>query len=402
MPKKTLGWSLALAACLPLSLRAFEFRPVLSVDAQGGYSAFNNGGSGSGLFLGSLLAVPEFKFGSSDYLLPLLFADSTDDNLAISENAFFLDTSTLVFRPVYSHHFHGGWELRARGEAERAFNIQTTSEQVGTGLYDFDEFGGGLEGVKRFGGGAEGAPSVSLALDWLRRGYPNFHNPGTAAYFTAVDNRNYYTRDYQGPSLNLRGEATLFGRLRTRLGYSLAWQRYTDALLIQSDGTPNLGQFREDWYHTLALDTRFAPGAHWRAGAAFTLSYNQSNLAYFDTNVGVYEPGFYDFLATDFKPSLTWLIQGRPEGHRVTFAYDLTFRNYPGRLIRDSDGSYAQGRQADVAHGFYLTGVYAFNPHWALEVGAKALLDFSNQLYAQNINYNYQVWGADMGVRFNL
>jgi hypothetical protein len=87
-----------------------------------------------------------------------------------------------------------------------------------------------------------------------------------------------------------------------------------------------------------------------------------------------------------------------PDGPSLSPGYSLTLRNYTGRFIRNPDGSYTSGKQADVEHDLTLGARWPLKNWFAITGGVDYDAVHSNQSYILVIRNTYDVFRARLGV----
>jgi hypothetical protein len=383
-----------LLALFPFQAHAIDLLPIGQVDASGGYSSLV-GEKSSAVGLGSLLAIPVLKLDDANFIIPTVFINFSGQGNVIEENSFFVQSALGVFQGIYSHRLDAGLAAKFKLEAKHALNRESFKENWFHGTYDYEEYAAGL------GLDSKQLPllkSGSIGLDLLNQAYPNFHELGAVD----TENKNYYTKDFQGLKLGLQGNAALPRGLSMDLSYNLLFKAYTDSYLTQANGSLNLTSKRQDFFETLDLLLQDPLTSHWLLGLDINGVSNLSNQNYFDSDYNQYMAHYYDFASAAFKPQATYEFQGNPQGHSLHVYYQALLRQYMGRLIRNPDGSYAQGLQADVEHSFGADGVYVLNRSWSLVGGLNWQFVRSNQLYEQSLKENFGLFAANLGLEYKL
>jgi hypothetical protein len=374
---------------VPSLVPAFEFKPAARFNVAGSYSSIpptSNWGATGDLFL-----LPAIKQGNWT-LLPLFAAvGKTAEREVLEDNIFFAESYTFMAKPQLRWQ-RGDATYRIFGGAKRAINKETSTDVWSEGPYDYEEYGLGL-------GGAWKTPLASLgefkaSLEDLHRTYMNYHEQGTSL----VGGKNYYSKDYDGWKLSLDTEGAKDTRLPWTLGYVLLFKGYTDSLYVNDDGTLDRDHMRADLLQRLDGSLQGPLGAHLAWGADLGLDWNLSNQGYMDPNrPDVFNSDFYGYYAETLGGSLTWLPSG-PEGPSVTSGYDITLRNYTGRKIRNPDGEYTAGIQADTENTVSLAGRWPLLKWAALTGGMDYYTVQSNQAFVLRIKNTFDVFRAKLGV----
>jgi hypothetical protein len=346
-------------------------------------------GNGSIGAQGHLLAVPLLVLGKSDFLAPVVLLDMSRFDPVIEEDSFFLERFLVLAKPSWKHKF-SAFESTLYGTLKHAVTKEHDGDPWSRGLYDYEEYGGGLSLSKKFWAFEE----LSLGGAYSRRSYPNYH------YRAPSGAKNYYVKDQEIGKFDLEATFLPSERGQIRLAYSLDNKAYTDAYYINPDGTLNLGTLRSEQLHQLSLRARKAAG-NWARGLQFDAVLNQGNQNSFDYLQNIFFEDFYSYRSFSLKPELSWLAQGKPDGHRVSLSYEGLLRDYAHRSIRTPGGAKTQGVQADVEHRIGLDGVWV-SPWW----GVKFYLDLgyrvarSNQAYEPGVKYSYDLFTSQAGLAY--
>lgn len=376
----------AVALLAPSLAPAFEIKPSARLSLAGSYSSIppkSSWGANGNLFLLPALQQGDWSF------LPLLAAFSKTSEQAIAEDTFFVESYNFLAKPQIRY-TRGDLTYKLFGGAKRSINKETSAEVWSTGRYDTEEYGVGL-------GVSWKAPlswlgQAGLSLEDLHRTYMNFHEQGTQV----VNNKNYYSKDYDGWKLSLDAEAAKDTRWPWSFGYTLLLKNYTDSYVVKKDGVLNLGLLRADQLHRFdgTLLGAFGEKAAWNVSAGLDL--NVSNQGYFDPAVLLFNEDFYGYVAESLGLGLTWMPKGQ-EGPTLTPSYSITNRTYTGRLVRWPNGDFTQSKQADLEHRLGLDSRWPLRKWVAATAGVDYLSVLSNQSFTTRIKPTYDVFRANLG-----
>jgi hypothetical protein len=380
----TLAWPAAATA-------AVGFKPSLLLDARGAFEAESKPGGGpmSGAVNGQLFFVPAITLGDDASLLPLVAILASGRSVSIVEDRAFSSSYSLLGRPQYRRRLNGEWAMNVYGAARHSYNQQNADQPLGTNLYDHEEYGGG--GGFEWKGDAGPLHKWEISGELLRRHYVNWRE----SLAVITNNLNYYDKDYWGPkfSTTFQGPAG-----DNSWSLELDWQhkRFADCLVVNWDGTYIPGSQREDdWLHVEAGIQR-GRGA-WLLGLNLQLDDYHSNQAEFDLAFLQYINGFYAYQSGQLGGTLTWRSE---KGASATLSASAGNRAYIGRYIRHSDGTFAQGTQADFEQRY---GLGFQKPVWgrlALVGGVNATVVQSNTEFAGQYEPNYSLYQASLGVHY--
>jgi hypothetical protein len=394
--KTTLLAGLLLAAPLLQApkLHALEATTMLQGNLAGEYSS-ETGGPASWNPAGNLLLVPIIGISPEDYLAPVLLADMKTRSTIINEdNEYFTERLILMAKPSWKHVYgESGWELGLHGVAKNSTNLEN-NRPWSKGLYDNEEYGAGLDLSLPAWKGLL-TPS-SLSLQWSRRSYNNnFNNINSV-----VDNREYRVKDSLFYRLDFSTALSADYRLASKLKYTAYLRDYTDSYVYQPNLTLDLNQPQAEQFHALSLDNAKLFGDKWLASLYLEgdLFESNQNIAYVQANSFVKD--FYSFYSVQAKPGLTWLLQGKPEGHSISFSYQALNRVYTHRRIEHTDFTYAQGVAADFEQDLDLRGNYYLSKHLDLYLEGMADYVHSNQQYDPVVRPNYELYKIQLGLDF--
>jgi hypothetical protein len=325
-------------------------------------------------------------------VIPLFAALGKTAEKVVAEDTFFIESYTFMAKPQVRWE-HGAVTYRVFAGAKRAINKETRDEAWSEGRYDYEEFGLGL-------GAARKAPwaflgELKASLEYLHRTYMNFHELAT------VENKNYYSKDYDGWKLSLDTEGSKEAALPWTFGYTLLLKNYTDNYLETDQLKPDVHEgLRRDQLHRLEGGLQGLLGKQWAWGADLGYDLNISNQNYRDpafTAKKDFNVDFYGYYAETLGGKLTWMPRG-PEGPSLTPSYSLTLRNYTGRRIRNFDGSFTDGTQADTEHDLGLNGRWPLQKWAALTGGMEFYSVQSNQAFVLRMMNSFDVFKAKLGV----
>ena len=300
-------------------------------------------------------------------------------------------TDSFVFRPVIFYNV--------------IFVEETNDEDLGNGLYDYQDFGGGFKNTHTFGEGKE-KQQFSYGFTAFERHYPNFESLLSA--FDPNASLEKDEKDFVGYKGDVGWEMPLWMDIRGSLGYTLLYKDYTDKLTINQNGI-RTGDQREDFYHE-GTASLFKMIERWvGVGVISTLSWNDSNLDLYDTRSSAsladdrFFEDYYDYFAYTVSPSVRFYHDMDAEGKRraelaLTYTYEGLF--YPDREALDETGNLIGDDQEDDAHivGGRLTVPLTEQFSWVSVVQYKS--QDSNQKFEQFYRYNYEIWSATTGISY--
>lgn len=388
----------ALAMALPAT--ALEFKPSLSLDKRGRYETQQVTAKSTWGQSADFVLVPAF-FKDRHAILPVLAELEQGRGLEIEET-FFVRRTTYLLKPMYRYQGEGGRAYKGWLTAKRTVNAEKDDVAPYKGLYDYEEYAAGAGMDLKLEGPAEG---LDLGLELQHRHYMNWRELGPQL----TGDKNYYTKDYNGmrASADLKGPKD--GRLGWGLGLSWLGRFYTDNYLydvapngqVQGSVTPSKNPLRAEHFWRAALDAGYALAPGWSLAADLGFDWNVSNMNHFDFAFNQGTADFYGYHSTGGGLRLAWLPWG-PEGTRFSFRAGLLNRVYTGRPIRHANGTYTEGKQADVEQDLRFDLDAPIGANFSVVGGASWLNVLSNQSLEAGVRNTYDLFGATLGLRYRI
>jgi hypothetical protein len=387
-----------LAVCLTAGLFAADFQTSADLQLGGGYSEIQ-GGSGSTAGAGQIMFLPMWKLGSSDFIVPSLYATDSGRSVSFAEGnslpAYFVQSLILTGEPVWKHIFgDSGWTSGVYGQAIHNYNEGSVGEILGKGLYDNEIYGGGLQLSKK--DLTSWLPLLSLDASYNHWSYPNYHN-GILPY-------NYYSEDMNVTKVDLTASLPM----SLSLFYSFSDRAYTDDYsynaygYLTSNGQLNgpLNPLRDDLVSQLRLGWTHPFNEHWATMLYIEGGYTGSNYNSFDFNANQALPDFFSNRDIAFSPTLSWMPHGDPKGDMISLTWRTQYLEYLHRIALNPDGSVTKGTEDDFENTFSLYGRKVL---WGpLSVYGKFVDDAaqSNQGLQATVAYNYNIFDSQLGLEY--
>jgi hypothetical protein len=391
------------------ALARAEFSPSLQLDRRARYenqqvTSNSTWGQSTDLYF-----IPAFAWGANAILPVIVDLEqgrggdsdgSSSGNSLVTNETYFVRRTTYLFKPIYRRQWDKRTGLKLWGTAKRTVNAEKDDTVPYKGLYDYEEFGVGT-GFDRKGDGA--VASWGAGLEYQHRHYPNWKDPGTPV----TDGKNYYTKDYNALKVNLNVVGNPQGRLPWTLALSWLGRGYTDSYLYDtaSDGsvlgsvTPSKSPLRAESLLRVGGDVRYAFNEAWSLLSDLGVDYNASNFNYFDTVAFVGYSDYYGYHSTHGSLGLSW--RKAQDGPGVVLKAELTNRVYTGRPIRNPDGSYTEGKQADLEQVYSLDFDAPLGKGFALVGGMNWTNVLSNQGFPLP-RPSYDLFSSSLGLRYKL
>lgn len=397
-------------ACVAAALAAFaaplaaEFKPAVNLDVRARYENQPSPAQSGWGQSANLLMIPAFSFGSHS-LLPVLGVlqqgRGTERVEAGAPELFFTRRNTFIAKPTWRMDGET-WVNKAWLGAKRAVNAEAHDTAWSLGLYDWEEFAAGY-GLDRkmesytLGGG----------LELQHRSYMNWREVVPDAF----NGKNTYSKDYNALKANLEARSAPGAKTwKTELTW-LA-KAHSDDYVVKrvtgvdnqptTDGTRDFSALRLDNLIRAGVDLGFAGEDGSALDLDFGVDYNLSNQNYFD---GVYTKGvldFYGYLSVGGGIRLSAAPWGK-DSLRLGFRPGLHVRQYTGRPVRSTLGSYSNLNQRDTEMSLELDFSYPL-PVAGLSLvgGATQLMVRSNQMYSSGSQNDYDLFSATAGLSYRL
>lgn len=370
-------------------LSAAEFKPLVNLEARGGYAA-TEGSTSSGLGQVDFSAVPALQFGRRTWL-PTVYFNAGGQERPIEEGTTFVRTASAGFKPSLVTDLGDGWGTEARVQALRNWNIESLGENWGTGIYDYDQYGAGAgltlpKSLTGFG--------LVLGVDLAHRNYPNYHNIAAAAALT--DNKNYYVKDFYSVAAKV---TALFDWHQLCISYSPELRSYTDSYVVVLGGTTDLSKPQQDVLHAIDATCGFSLSPKLGLMLSLNGSFNDSNQASFDSASLTYIPNFQNYASETLSLTLPWALDGLWDGLQIIPAYSINLRQTQ-KPVQDSSGAYLSDKQADTEHDFSLNMSKTLNWGIAWVTGGSYRSVSSNQQLVRGTLNSYNYWQATTGLAY--
>jgi hypothetical protein len=403
--KMTLKSTLTLAALVAVTaLPAADFKSSMDLQLGGDYSELQDGPGALGIG-GQAMIVPMWKLGSSDYLVPALYA--TDNgrsavlNTANPTVEYFSSSIVLTAEPVWKHYFQDtGWVSGVYGQAIHNYNQDNVGEVLGQGLYDNEIYGGGVQlSNKEL---ADWLKFLSVDISYNHWHFPNY-NSGKAPGSLNLD-YNYYVLDMDVIKANLNFALPM----SLSLDYTLSDRNYGDSYSYSPDGTltsdslsvGNRNPLRHDMLSVLKLGWTRSLDEHWAFSAVAEGDYQASNFDYFNYYAAYWYYDYYSYRKAAFIPSLSWMPKGNPKGDTVVLSWTMQYLDYLHRSIFNPDGTPTMGTEDDFEN---TVSLFARKMIWG-PLGAYVRftddMSQSNQSLMGQAPYNYSIFDGQLGFEY--
>jgi hypothetical protein len=379
--------------------------PIINLDLLGTYSKIQ-GHNDTGGAIVDVLVSPAIKINDDHYVIPLYNFNYTREQQIISEEEGGYSVQQTMNHNVYLTNklkLNDNLTSKISGFGTWAYYKETKDEDWSDGLYDYTDVGGILDFEYELGDLQDPVfNELGLELEYYRRQYPNFQSLISLATPTAPEEDE---KDYDGYKL-------IFGYLRENpqglsleATYQPLWKRYTDKLVVGSDGVLIDGDKRKDNQHTFDLNFRYPATKRFTLYLDNELILNRSNQNFYDSKDTIvlsddeFIDDYYEYTSYMIRPKVSYDIAVKEDKDlTVHLAYAFLDKEYSDRKAQSSSGAYTTEDEEDKFHTFSFGLSYPLTD----KVKAIALFDYtiakSNMEYEKYYRYNYDLMSIACGI----
>ncbi len=343
-------WGMAsLLFCLSLSSGLAAFESALNFDASlAGVTGWNPArraednlrSQGAEASLG---LSPVFGWrGSPWFMTPSYGADysSVNNVLKVDEEIFIFAQRLNQDLNLGGHYrFAGGSKLKLAAVASVFNGIESKDESLGKGQYDYLD--SGLDTSWDSSRPKDGSGfRYSMGLRAYRRQYPNYASLDVSARKEKDSNVGKFYADGDWAW-------TASGRATGYLYLSFQSLAFPQAVVIDETGTTLAGTLRSDRVINFQFDNPVDFGAN-KISFGYSLETRDSNVAYYDSQAGVFFDNFDDYSEHGLSLSYSHSFAGPWgwfEAPELTFDLSTSFRLYATRLAKNEKGEYLLGKE---------------------------------------------------------
>ncbi|MBU4123229.1 hypothetical protein KJ959_06080 [bacterium] len=389
--KKTL---IVAAACvLLIPLYAAEIIPVGEINLTGGASFFEGESSASGGNF-NIAAVPAVKFSESVVLLPGYYG-----NYRGSKSVYELLGGGTLYQDSMSHNFT--LRLVNKLSPEHKFKLktgyvfnyfrETTDEDWGEGLFDFEKFTLGIENETQ---NCMGMDKFIGSFDIMKVKFPEYASLASALYGQEVFPGTNIL-DFSGVNIYFRGLKKLNPKSIVDVNLNFMLKDFPDQNLIDPQGEYTLTK-RND--RTSSLDMVYSRlFGSFSAGLTLGAVVNRSNQDHFDAAAPKFVDNYYDYNSYSAGPVVSF-----GNKFQVSCAYKYGIKNYEGRLTQKANSDYTSSKVQNKTHFVSLGSSYRLSRKLKAKVSANYFTQDSNQDYEAVYKYNYDTYNFDAGVVYEF
>lgn len=356
------------------------------------------------------LASAAYKTNEKDRLIGLYNGSFRKDKIFIRQ-----DEGSQSSNQLLSHNLSAAYRMHI-GELmtfkpvffyNTVFLKETADEDLGDGLYDYEDLGGGFENT-HLSKDADGKDRrLTYGFNVFRREYPNYRTLEALASRQPLEDKE---KDFIGYKADASWRAPWWFDTTGRLHGAALFKDYLEKLTIDANGIRE-DEERQDLYLEAGGSIVKALTEQVSAGFGSTYKHNLSNLNFYDTRNTLvltddrYFEGYYDYHAYELNPSLTvtgpsFFAGADPSTARLSWAYEKTF--YPGRTAQDVSGTLLGEDQEDRVSRTSVQFSVPMSANWTWMLAGSYEKQVSNQKFENSFLYTYESWSVLSGVRFEL
>ncbi|MGM0441817.1 MAG: hypothetical protein ACQEQC_05315 [Elusimicrobiota bacterium] len=389
-----------------ISYAEVKYTPVADISVAGG-QYFLEGTPSSFGGNSDIYFSPALNFGKDSSLVPVLslnYSGTQDVQELVGGDTLTRQSAdggiNLTYVTTYAD-----VKTRIRTSYKKSFINETKDEGWGDGLFNYDRMLFGVEGEKKAFG-----HNMSLALDYYEVKFPNYSSLVSEAqedFETAIDTYTYTeisqnagedVLDYSDVMVKLKGEKDYTANMSASYSYSLDLINYSDQTIVKEDGSfsPDL---RKDIINTFraGLDYNYRRAV---IGLENETTFLNSNQNSYDSQATKYIENFYSYADTSFTPSLTLYLGDKDNLSLFNIMWNINWRKYSGRLVREDDASYTDSNVKQLYNNFGLSYRYPVAENLQLFARINRQVVSSNMDYEANYKYNYTATNYNVGLNW--
>ncbi len=284
---------------------------------------------------------------------------------------------------------------------------ETADEQLGRGLYDYEDKGAGFENTHVFDSQTDQIKFLTYGLTVFHRQYPHYSSLISQFSDSTLEQNE---KDFYGYKLDTSYKTKLNQKLTGTLDGTFIFKDYTDKLNVSSDGIREEDK-REDFYFEITGDLLQEINDSWSLGFGTGFTQNISSLDYYDTRNTTsltddrFFGGYYDYFKYFVSPSLLFKPQINTDKNmnpllQLSYTFDRTF--YTGRNALDQFDTIKSEDQLDQSHTIFAQSTWPITSQLNWITSGSWKKQTSNNDFEQSYQYSYEVWSVLSGVSFEL
>jgi len=286
------------------------------------------------------------------------------------------------------------------------FVKETNDENLGSGLYDYEDLGGGLEYTLELEPAEFGSRSVYTGFNMFKRQYPHYSSLLSA--FDPNNDLEVNEKDFRGYKIDGGTKAQITEGLSGQIDLTALWKDFTDKRTIDQNGVRQ-EQNRDDFYYEVSGTLKYALTDRIWLDFSANLSQNLSDLDFYDTRNTAsladdrFVDDYYDYYSYAFSPAVSIVLDKNEKTKKSTLlktGYSFEVDYYPGRNALDEFNEYKNEEQRDKLSTVFTRLEVPISKQITWVSFAKYEKQTSNQKYEENYTYNYELWSVLSGIKF--
>lgn len=381
----------------PAEGQGLQIIPIYGFQLLGGQN-FYTGQKPSLSANASGVVAPAMKFNENWSVLPSLVSNYTGTRQVVDlvGSGTLLSSqwdNQLTVKGLYTPD-NSPWRIKPYAAFKYEFLQQTTSEQIGQGLYDYSQWDTGVDVEYVY----HDPFAVRFGADYYQTHFPNYTSleSQAATQFQGQDLARELVGDYvldmRTVLLSASVDAALPRGLILESWTSFLYEQFPNQHVV--DATGNLtSPLRGDIVMSLGSGVKrtWILNDDVKALGAFNLvySFDDSNQSSFDASETQYLPLFYNYEEWKLAPDVKFFMGPEKQPIVVDVSGAWWHRSYPHRPIQDASGNYLGSTLDTDSWMAEVALTYPVAPHFNLLANFQYGQETSNQQFLQLYQYNY-------------
>jgi hypothetical protein len=295
------------------------------------------------------------------------------------------------------------WKGKVRVGYQKSFLNETTDENWGDGLFDYQRvlFGASIEKeIWDY--------EFSLILDYYKVEFANYSSLiyeeeyeasiDTQTYTELSSNAGEDVLDYSDTFVALKVNRGFTDHMNASVALRSGLRSYWDQTIVDKDGSFS-DELRKDSMHYLDAGIEYAikkSVLQLNSGLEFLFS-NQNS---YDAGSTEYIDNYYSYYDFNITPAILFYLGKSEKPSRMKFWWNLDYKKYFDRLAQDVDGNYLNDKTGQVYNtfGFYYSRPITENLSASISLNRRT--SASNMKYESNYRYNYTVTNYFAGLNW--
>ena len=280
---------------------------LLDAEALFGYSDIAGPAEGDFSTSEKWLASAAYKVNEKDRLIGLYNGSFRKDNIFIRQDEGSQNSNQLLshnLSAAFKKHFGESMVFKPVFFYDTVFVKETADEDLGDGLYDYEDLGGGFENMHLFKGEDGKMRRLTYGFNVFQREYPNYRTLEALSSRQPLEDKE---KDFFGYKADASWRTPWWFDTSARISGTALFKDYTDKLTVDANGIRE-DEERQDFYFEIggSLFKELTEQVGIGFGSGF--KNNSSNLNFYDTRNTLtltddrYFDGYYDYHATSSDP----------------------------------------------------------------------------------------------------